>query len=99
VNWEDAALVQTLVVQEVAAGGGLKKAYLLPKDHALHIPPHVTLSRLEDQVEGLVATLCEVGEREREGLSHRQTERARERATTLELSFFLSIVLIVYLPY
>ena len=41
----------------------LKKAYLLPKDHALHIPPHVTLSRLEDQVEWLAADLREVSGR------------------------------------
>ena len=41
-------------------GGTLKKAYLLPKDHALHIPPHMALSRMEDQVESLVDTLREV---------------------------------------
>lgn len=42
------------------AGGTLKKAYLLPKDHVLHIPPHVVLSRMEDQVDDLMTTLREV---------------------------------------
>lgn len=38
----------------------LKKAYLLPKDHALHIPPHVCLSRLEDQLEALQIEVKEI---------------------------------------
>mmetsp|Transcript_18700 Transcript_18700/g.31168 ORF Transcript_18700/g.31168 Transcript_18700/m.31168 type:complete len:234 (+) Transcript_18700:83-784(+) len=48
---------------ELEALPSLKKAYLLPKDHALHIPPHVTLSRLEDQVELLAADLRELHHR------------------------------------
>lgn len=48
---------------ELEALPSLKKAYLLPKDHTLHIPPHVALARLEDQVELLVADLRELHHR------------------------------------
>ena len=39
---------------------GVTKAYLLPKEHALHVPPHVALSKLEDQVGDAILAITEV---------------------------------------
>ena len=39
----------------IVQGGsvGVTKAYLLPKESPMHVPPHVAMSRIDDDVEHL----------------------------------------------
>ena len=41
------------VIMNGIGGKDTQKAYLLPKENPLHIPPHVVLSRLDDEVASL----------------------------------------------
>lgn len=69
----------------------LKKAYLLPKEHALHIPPHVTLSRLEDQVELLAADLRELHHRNYEKDKGKQFEGSYTRVSFIMVITYFTL--------
>jgi hypothetical protein len=45
------------------AGPGMAKAYLLPRESPMHVPPHVALSRIDDDVEHLKTQIRILSER------------------------------------
>jgi hypothetical protein len=55
-----AAATAATILGHVPSLDELKKPYLLPKESPFHVPPHVTLARMDDQLRDLQLQVKEV---------------------------------------